>query len=138
MKTYENFSSDDFKDDYILNQDTLERLTNTIHKDLFDNGFKDKYTKLSFNSFNENFVEENGKIKYIPLSIRIEIDSNNVKVDIDVVEYFNMIKNTLSKYGYHKMTIGKSTNYYDILLDWDFLLNSNIFKSLQGKIKFNI
>lgn len=119
--------------------DDLDNLSKIIKKDLIDNGFIENHSNPRFDilSLGNDSILEGDEIKYIPFNIRIQTIGIGMKLEIDIVEYFNIIKNVMNKYFYHKMVPTTSTDYYNILIDWQKLKNSNLFKSLKGVNKFN-
>ena len=145
MKKFKEFSNESYADSKNAEEkllpywDALDNMSKVIRKDLIKNGYLNIHSNARFDilSLNNNVIFEGENIKYIPFNIQIQTIGIGVKLEMDVVEYFSMIKKVMGKYFYYKMIPDTSTDYYDILIDWQQLKNSNLFKSLQGVDKFN-
>ena len=113
----------------------LQTLEDYINKDAEKSGIFQKFFLTRINSDNPTgIVMKNNEVILLPLHMELSLSH----VEGDIVEYFNNVKEFFGKYHYVKMIEASSTAYYDILVDFKKLINSNLFRSLQGKHKFKI
>lgn len=142
MKRYEEFISESSRDEKFLSTskflenhyEDFDKLQRYMYEEFKKEGFpRSFFPRIEIYGIKSDLVID-GKLKYIPLHIEINLN----KVEEDIPDYFNRIREMLSKYFYVKMVKAQSTDYYDVLLDFEKLINSNLYKSIIGMTKYNV
>lgn len=122
-------------------QESLDALRTHRHAieelcEIFKNDLKelDAISNVYLSAFSDLHKTVNNELKILSLTLSINLD----RLNSDVLTFFNKIKDYFNLYGYIELLKCSSTSGYALLLDFDVLKETNIFKSLSTANKYKL